>query len=986
METKLDSAISLINDMLEWYKRWKPEQYPKMFLQQAKVRSQLKDMRDALGDLPAIAAYGESQKGKSYLMGNLLQSNGRPFMVDSPDRQYNFVSELNPIGNGKEATGVVTRFSSFSLHPERYSAEYPIVMKVFSVADIVCFLTDGWHNDVTGWTQKTDAEIEEFADKIYNRYFGRETVQTHVTSDDVMMILHYIEKFVDKAQNIARSSYLNKLAMVIHSVPVNEFGSVFGIMWVDNPNMTELFDRLVGVLKELKFSRTVYLPVDALVHNGIKDRTIMSVDCLNGLYDPKFSYTSKVYLRKDDGAFECLGEIKRCYLSALCSEVVIRIGEKFLESDMVFSGENISRHTASKLQETPGLKYDESSNRYSFSRDLLRVSDLLDFPGARSRQRLQPNMLLQVDQGGFSYMVKVILRGKVSYLFNRYSDSGRVNLLMFCHDARNVNVTDMYMTVADWIHRYVGKNENERKRTMSEIDNRPPFFIISTMFNLDMVFKNDIVGDGENAVTDRWKGRFQILDKDCLQVGAVDWFQNWTAKGDGFRNAYVLRDFKYSSCTGEGNNLYEGYNPTDENPYEKSMKLDEEFYNRLRSTFISNPEVGKFVSDPEMCWDLSASINNDGSAYIIWNLTATAPKLSKVRSAQFIAKISRILSDMQTLADSLYERTDEDGDYTEGLKKIRRILLNLDCASDIDNYFFGHLIDDMQLTTIEAYSIVHKALRDPELIAKLTRHTKGATIRKRLGSFDTRKEGLEKLLRIYGFKNEEEARTSLEKQNIDINDVLSESDRRLKMSDLVAGRLVDEWLKKVLSPTITAERFSETIDPSTLVMITDRLVEVADGLDLRGKAADSIGMVVDVASLININESMVADILRNQVNRFVCDWGYSMRTPEDLEYVRTIDNGEELEIFSCIEKTSAQNQRIPDIDELSEMFNELSNDDNMLVESFVDNYFQWVACLKIGFLSSCSGGHSKPTLGVEANNAIGKIYECLCGANTTDIK
>ena len=984
---KIDSTIEIINQLLDWFKAWKPEQYEQVFLQQVKVRSQLKDMKDALEELPAIAAYGESQKGKSYLMGNLLQCNGKPFTVNDEQRAYNFVRELNPIGDGKEATGVVTRFSSFDTEPGRYSKRYPVIVKLFSVADLVCVLTDGWHNDVIGWTQSTDKELEEASVKVFEDYNGKSKVQDVVTPDDVMLILHYLDKFVDKAQNITRSLYLKKLAQVIEAVPVSKFDDVFSILWSGNSDMTALFKKLIDVLAQMKFSKRVYLPVDALAHNGIKERTIMSVNCLNGLYDPDFKHETEVYIKTGEDSFQSVGKILRSSLSAVCSEVVVKIGEEFLSADMTFSGENLAHSTHAKLKAMDGVNFDEANNAYKFSRGLLKVSDLLDFPGARSREKLRPEVLLSLDNDKFSYMVKVILRGKVSYLFNRFSDSRRVNLLMFCHDAKNVNVTDMYITIEDWIHTYIGKTPAERTATLAATGGRPPFFIISTMFNLDMVCKEDEVADGENAVSDRWKGRFQILDKDCLQVSAVDWYTNW-AKGrdgvEGFRNAYVLRDFRYSACTGEGNNLYEGFNHTEKNPREKKMHMSEVFYNRLRSTFVKNEQVKKFVADPELCWDLSASINNDGSALIIQNLTATASKLSEAREKQFGATVSKVLRDLESMADNLYERIDDDGNYTEALKKISKIMFNLDCAGGIDNYFFGRLIDSMQLSAKEVYTIVHNALANPDIIKVPTQHVQGSIIRDRLGEFKDRAEGLEKLLKIYGFRDEEAAKADLEAKGVNIDHVLGKEDdnplNRKRLSSLVAEEVVKGWTEKIMSPTISTELFSNAIEPSVLVMLTDKMVEVAKSVKLAKIASGLIAPIVDNPNLTSINELTVSEIMRNCINEFATDWGYSNRSADDLAEVKTIDETEELDIFRHIEEADAQDESLPDLEDLSALFDDLRSDTDQLISSFKENYFRWVACMKIGFLSKNNGKNHKPALGVKANNEIGKIYEDICSA------
>ena len=151
MITKINAKIQAINESLDWLKQYKPDVYEQRFVALVQERSRLRKILEAKKENPGIAAYGESQKGKSYLMGNLLQQNGKPFMVSVPaeNRKIDFVRSINPRGDKREATGVVTRFTAFNgNNKNRYSAEYPVLMKLLSVADIAMILCDGYFNDL----------------------------------------------------------------------------------------------------------------------------------------------------------------------------------------------------------------------------------------------------------------------------------------------------------------------------------------------------------------------------------------------------------------------------------------------------------------------------------------------------------------------------------------------------------------------------------------------------------------------------------------------------------------------------------------------------------------------------------------------------------------------------------------------------------------------------------------------------------------------
>ena len=127
MSDKVLNIKNLIDSSLAWIKSHKPEQYEQKFMQLVPRRCDLRSIEEASKENPAIAAYGESQKGKSYLMGNLLQTKIKgkyeQYKVKSCGQEYNFVHSINPIGDKNEATGVVTRFTAYNRNPELYSDE-----------------------------------------------------------------------------------------------------------------------------------------------------------------------------------------------------------------------------------------------------------------------------------------------------------------------------------------------------------------------------------------------------------------------------------------------------------------------------------------------------------------------------------------------------------------------------------------------------------------------------------------------------------------------------------------------------------------------------------------------------------------------------------------------------------------------------------------------------------------------------------------------
>ena len=60
------------------------------------LRREYKKTKFALDERPSVAAFGESQMGKSYLVSAMLSSPNVPFRVTDGTMSYHFIDEINP--------------------------------------------------------------------------------------------------------------------------------------------------------------------------------------------------------------------------------------------------------------------------------------------------------------------------------------------------------------------------------------------------------------------------------------------------------------------------------------------------------------------------------------------------------------------------------------------------------------------------------------------------------------------------------------------------------------------------------------------------------------------------------------------------------------------------------------------------------------------------------------------------------------------------
>ena len=341
MLQEINKQIDNINKSIEWIKVNKPEDFKQRYLQLVDDRRTLKKIKTATTNNPGIAAFGKSQVGKSYLISCLLQgrdTEGKdlPFMVKAGEKSYNFVYKINPPseeGGGRESTGVVSRFSSFKRENTLYNLNLPVLVKPFTVTDIIIILSDSYFNDFGDYTTLGESEIKELCQLWENKYENSPIVNGAVVcADDIINIKYYFEKHINNAQTFNRSAIFDRLALLIDKIPMSDYSSVFSTFWNNETTFTTLFSKLVSILNTFNFSDSLYLPIESVLHEGIRENTIMSVQCLKQLFQASPQYTCDVYVN-EGGSFERRAkDMPKSDVAAICSEVVYRIDEDFLSS------------------------------------------------------------------------------------------------------------------------------------------------------------------------------------------------------------------------------------------------------------------------------------------------------------------------------------------------------------------------------------------------------------------------------------------------------------------------------------------------------------------------------------------------------------------------------------------------------------------------------------------------------------------------------
>lgn len=953
MAFDIKKQIENIDKSLRWIKEYRPEHYNQRFLQLVEERRKLRILDNAERNNPGIAAFGQSQVGKSYLMNCILQDGQTAFLVSSPEGEHNFVNEINPIGNGAEATGVVTRFSAYNRHPEYYCDKFPIRMRVLNVRDILMILCDSYFKQFNDYTVEGENEIVNFCNHITDTYSLRSEIDSPaLIADDLLDMKLYFKQHINEAQVFSgRSAFFDRLALVITKVPITDYVNVFSILWHNDYEFTRLFKTCLNILQKLQFSEYVYLPINAVLHKGVKQDTIMSVSCLEMLFsEASKGILTDVYLKEDD-SFKKLEIFTKSEICAVCSEVIIKINERFISSTAQYDMRNIRDDCRELLPSG------------TITMSVLNDADLLDFPGARAPEQGTISKLV----GNTQTLMYSFLRGKVDYLFNKYNEEQTINILLYCHNQKNNDATQMRHLLERWVNDYVG-NTPEKRAEFIRRSVVSPLFHIGTMWNVDLEESpNSIVGNSPQSVLNRWKGRFEdLLLGKCFHQQDVDWVSNWDGEGKPFQNCYMLRDFEWSK------KIYDGFEKTGK---EQSMLIEENYYNTMRETFIQSNETTHLFKNAALAWDTSASIGNDGSLYIIQQLSMVAAKIQSAREIQIEQRLETIAKTILSIMKEYFVSDDTTEILSENIRKANGIFRELEFACQDCPEYFGNLLKSLQLTEAESFKEVHRLI--PELGRTINNTDKildYELIRKRCNNFEDCKsedEMWKVFIKSYRFANQDEASDFLKSKNIDSHKLFKGETLQRKNSSIISDDIVNLWQENISGVQFMNNHSGlDKVDEIVLTSLVECISSTAQSVNLVGRIENEIADYVDILNTSNINEDLVADMIATKISDFVIDFGYKYLQGEQIESSKRIAKEQNL---PCYIWTEQKRKEHFDEEEMTCLFNDILSSCGRYTPAYEANYNTWLEYMYIAFIAHIN----VPNYDRDANDKLKVILDSI---------
>ncbi len=779
---------------------------------------------------PGLGIFGSSQVGKSYLVSAFASSSEETnsLITRLGSGKYDFIKEINPQGSGKESTGLVTRFTTSRFH-DIENSDYPVRLELLSEGDLVKVFVNSYFNDFKDILADFDNTKHRMQD-VYaafrrehpansKNYSGMEKIR-----NEIIAVSRYVKSKHDYLYNALGDEFWDFGQTVVAELDLNCRVKFYSILWNELPLFTELLQKLLEQRSDLGMENsTVHAAIKSIIRDSNSNRSIINVDALN-LYSDELP-ENKIAVKNHTGA---TFYVNCGILAALTAEIVIPV-------------------------ENPRIS-------------LISKIDLLDFPGYRSRLSDDPKSLTNQNPVSF------FLRGKVSYLFEKYTENHLMNALLVCTNADGqVENTDMREVITSWINKTQGSKSCERAKHNSG------FFWALTKFD------RRISSDLDKGQTLEY-GRSGLLHQTVLErFEFEDWFKDWD--GSPFNNIVLVRKPGTLDCS------FIDKNPDTGREVGISESYREKILN-MKERFVSDQDVRKYIKDPEAAWDSMLKLN-DGGLTRTADLIATAD-MDKIKYEainrglhQRIASVLRKLNswvesdDYELVKKQQYRKaiklyryfesnmifTEEFGDVLSMFTPSQEFIGNAyDSAVNADHINFFHAQNNRNAGSTRDKVSANDSTDSGAFSWAFTQNQseqKSETLAEEDDDSDFVFD-----MDVFNI-NKDSADTNTDSGNSNFDESIQA--KSIKVS--IGERIYESWCRwlRSLSDDNKQDRKLLNLDPGIIDIMANEIVAFADCSDLKKKICDQVEMIES----LNNTKSKAGPIVRMSVATIISDFVFT---------------------------------------------------------------------------------------------------------------
>lgn len=579
------AAVSWIDDTRQSSQRLDREGEP-MIETLRRHRNMVRRLGEAAQRPLSVGFFGVSQAGKSYLISSLAVDESGELETNLGAERLNFIKHINPPGGGKEATGLVTRFTR---RASRAPASHPVDVKLLSEGDVIKILGNSFYSDFDSEKVENDITSETIHSRLVELERKRQPKPTGgLDEDDMVDVMDYFRRRFKNSMEIFQGEFWPTAVDLAPRLLAADRAQLMSLLWGGIDPLTQAYLRLSEALAKIGNASEAYCALNVLVEkidSGYsQEHGIVNVDILSRMGC------------SDDDMVELL---------PVCG------GE-------VLGAQSISRATLAALVAELNFVLAEKPRA-----ELLENVDLLDFPGYRGRLRVGSfeEVAKAADKSGQTDPVAaLILRGKVAYLFERYIEDQEMNILVLCTPSdKQSEIETVSQAVDAWVKNTQGETPEERAARL------PGLIWAFTRLDIKMLKKPS---DSPEMRRKEWDGMVQMV---LERFQSSDWLSNW-AGGQPFRNMFLVRK------PGMADALIE----TSPGGQESGIRTEAvDHMAMLRESFVTVEGVQTYFADPGNAWDAMINMNDGGMNRIAEYLNQVALPQSKIeRIGEQVDKIT----------------------------------------------------------------------------------------------------------------------------------------------------------------------------------------------------------------------------------------------------------------------------------------------------------------------------------------------------------
>ncbi len=582
-----------------------------------------------------VGVFGPSQAGKSYLVSALARRPGESLTCDFAGDRKDFLRDINPPGD-RESTGLVTRFTTTASTAD---PAFPVELRLLSETDIVKILANAYFSDFDANNQTlVPPDAEAIRGVIAAAEAAAGAAVAHL--DEIVMfdLSEYFERyFRSRIEVFRQTGYWEALIRLGGRLPLRARADLYAPLWGAIPDLTKLFLHLAAGLDRLGHAPEARAAIEALVP---RERSIIDVFTLKRLGTAEDD-ADRIKVQPAGGG--TTADLPRGQLAALVAELKISVTET--------------------------------------AWDFMRTTDLLDFPGARSREKM---LAMASDEAERGQQVRgLFLRGKIAYLFQRFTEERELTSMLLCMPNNPAEVKDLAAMVKGWIDLTHGPEPEQRAGL------RNALFLVLTKFDLEFIEKGGETSEARRAKWDR-----RLFASFIEPYGHSKWPENWDGKpfantlflrNPGMKQEHIMEYAEIRRLPDGSDHLVEA------RPAAAKQGLIDEY----RNAFMTSDLCAKHFADRDAAWNAAFQPNDGGISFLVRRLTETLDAELKTRQIG-----ERVIEQARALRDLLrrFHHADDDAGRRQKDEAIKTLLDDLFEIADADYYHpFTRLLDHLRL-------------------------------------------------------------------------------------------------------------------------------------------------------------------------------------------------------------------------------------------------------------------------------------------------